>query len=244
MIKRMGKRTLSFENGVSIEGFASVVGKKEGEGPLANFFDRIIEDSYNSRDTFEDAEASFVSEAAALAMKKSGRKREELDFAFAGDLLNQCVSSSFGLKEYNIPYLCQYGACSTMAQALIAGAVFVESGAARNALACASSHFASAQRQYRFPMEYGEVRTPTSQWTVTGAGACVLGTAKSKPKLTAATVGKIVDLGIKDANNMGAAMAPAVDIIEPYPIGFDGCYINNLTAVTSIIYMKGVFPIG
>ena len=104
MINRMGKRTLSFENGVSIEGFASVVGKKEGEGPLAKFFDRIIEDSYNSRDTFEDAEASLVSEAAALAMKKSGRKREELDFAFAGDLLNQCVSSSFGLKEYNIPY--------------------------------------------------------------------------------------------------------------------------------------------
>lgn len=209
MIKRQGKRTMIFESAPGVAAWASAVGKKEGEGPLAKFFDRIISDSYNNSETYEDAESGLVSEAAGLALKKAGLKPKDVGAAFAGDLLNQCTSSAFGLKDYYIPYLGQYGACSTMAQTLIMGAVFVESGAVETAVCCASSHFASAQRQYRFPMEYGEVRTPTSQWTVTGAGSCVISGAKASAKIASATVGKIVDLGITDQNNMGAAMAPA-----------------------------------
>lgn len=209
MIKRKGAYTLCFENMPTITGYASVVGKKESEGPLGNLFDKVIEDSRAGCDTYEEAESSFQRQAASLAMEKSGQSPEGINCAFAGDLLNQCISSSFGLMEFGIPFLGQYGACSTMAQSLIMATVFVESGAAQNALCTTSSHFCSAERQYRFPMEYGSVRTPTAQWTVTGAGSCVLGSAGKGAAVAAATVGTIIDLKVTDANNMGAAMAPA-----------------------------------
>lgn len=215
MVNKIGSRTIEFSNPPKVLGYASVVGKKEGEGPLGGLFDKIIYDSYDGLDTYEDAESKLQTEAAQLAMSKCGLDSADIDFAFAGDLLNQCVSSSFGLKDYNIPYLGQYGACSTMAQNLIAASVFVSSGAADKALCSTSSHFCSAERQYRFPLEYGGVRTPTAQWTVTGAGCCILDREKGKVSISKATVGKIVDLGVTDANNMGAAMAPAVGIIRP-----------------------------
>lgn len=215
MVEKIGLRTLKFTKPPKIMGYASVVGKKEGEGPLGGLFDKITADSYDGLDTYEDAESKLQTEAASIAMKKCGLKNSDIDLAFAGDLLNQCVGSSFGLKDYNIPYLGQYGACSTMAQNLIAASVFVSSGAADKALCSTSSHFCSAERQYRFPLEYGGVRTPTAQWTVTGAGCCILNKEKGRAAVSKATVGKIVDLGITDANNMGAAMAPAVGIIEP-----------------------------
>ena len=218
MIKRIGKRTLEFTNQPSVKSYASVAGKKESEGPLGGLFDKIITDSYDGLDTYEDAESQLQTEAMALALKKGKLKKSDIDFVFAGDLLNQCVGSSFGLKDYNIPYLGQYGACSTMAQNLIAASVFVESGAAENAGCSTSSHFCSAERQYRYPLEYGAIRTPTAQWTVTGAGCCIIGNGEGKVKISRATVGKIIDLGITDANNMGAAMAPAICIIEPYPM--------------------------
>ncbi len=209
MIKRIGARTIGFEEMPSIIGYASVAGKKESEGPLGSGFDKLIFDSYDGFDTYEQAESQFQTEAVSLALEKSGVSAEDVDYIFAGDLLNQCVGSSFGLKSFNIPYLGQYGACSTMAQGLIMAAVFVEGGAANTAMCVTSSHFCSAERQYRFPLEYGGVRTPTAQWTVTGAGSCVLKNDKKGPCVARATVGRIVDLGVKDANNMGAAMAPA-----------------------------------
>lgn len=215
MIKRIGSRTLEFKEPPTFLSYASVVGKKEGEGPLGGLFDKIICDSYDGLDTYEDAESKLQTEALSLAMEKGNLKKSDIDFVFAGDLLNQCVGSSFGLKDYNIPYLGQYGACSTMAQNLIAASVFVASGAADVAACSTSSHFCSAERQYRYPLEYGSVRTPTAQWTVTGAGCCILGKDGGKVKINRATVGKIIDLGVTDANNMGAAMAPAMCIIEP-----------------------------
>lgn len=209
MIKRIGARTIGFEEMPSIIGYASVAGKKESEGPLGSGFDKLIFDSYDGFDTYEQAESQFQTEAVSLALEKSGVSAQDVDYIFAGDLLNQCVGSSFGLKSFNIPYLGQYGACSTMAQGLIMAAVFVEGGAANTAMCATSSHFCSAERQYRFPLEYGGVRTPTAQWTVTGAGSCVLKNDKKGPCVARATVGRIVDLGVKDANNMGSAMAPA-----------------------------------
>lgn len=209
MIRRIGARTIGFEEMPSIVGYASIAGKKESEGPLGKEFDKIIYDSYDGFDTYEQAESQFQTEAVTQALKKADVKAEEVDCIFAGDLLNQCVGSSFGLIDFNIPYLGQYGACSTMAQGLMMASVFVESGAARTAMCVTSSHFCSAERQYRFPLEYGGVRTPTAQWTVTGSGSCVLNKTKKGPCVARATIGRIVDLGIKDANNMGAAMAPA-----------------------------------
>ena len=209
MIRRIGGHTIGFEEMPSIIGFASVAGKFESQGPLGKAFDKIIYDSYDGLDTYEQAESRFQSEAVTEALTKAKIKAEEVDCIFAGDLLNQCVGSSYGLIDFGIPYLGQYGACSTMAQGLIMASVFVESGAAKTAMCVTSSHFCSAERQYRFPLEYGGVRTPTAQWTVTGSGSCVLKNAKKGPCIARATVGKIVDLGVKDANNMGAAMAPA-----------------------------------
>lgn len=209
MIRRIGGHTIGFEEMPSIVGFASVAGKFESQGPLGKTFDKIIYDSYDGLDTYEQAESRFQSEAVTEALTKAKIKAEEVDCIFAGDLLNQCVGSSYGLIDFGIPYLGQYGACSTMAQGLIMASVFVESGAAKTAMCVTSSHFCSAERQYRFPLEYGGVRTPTAQWTVTGSGSCVLKNAKKGPCIARATVGRIVDLGVKDANNMGAAMAPA-----------------------------------
>ena len=167
--------------------------------------------------SFEKAETVLQQEAFLAALNKAELKAEEIDMVFAGDLLNQCVGSSFGLRDFNIPYFGQYGACSTMAQGLILSAITVESGAANIAACVTSSHFCSAERQYRSPLEYGGQRTPTAQWTVTGSGSCILTNSGKHPKVAAATVGRITDLGVKDANNMGAAMAPAICIIEPYP---------------------------
>lgn len=209
MIRRIGGHTLGFEEMPSIIGFASITGKKESEGPLGKCFDKIVYDSYDGNDTYEQAESMLQSEAVSLAMNKANVMAEDIDFIFAGDLLNQCISSSFGLLDFGIPYLGQYGACSTMAQGLIMAAVFIESSAANIAACVTSSHFASAERQYRFPLEYGGVRTPTAQWTVTGAGSCILKNTKKGPSVARATIGRIVDLGVTDANNMGAAMAPA-----------------------------------
>ena len=219
MIQNIGRRTFCFEEQPVIIGYAAVAGKKEGEGPLSKFFDRIIYDPYDGMNSFEEAESCMQSEAVSLALEKSGVSADEVDFAFAGDLLNQCTGSGFCLRNFDIPYLGQYGACSTMGQGLMMAALFVESGAAKNAVCATSSHFCSAERQYRFPLEYGCVRTPTAQWTVTGAGSCVIAKTGKGARVAHATVGKITDLGVTDANNMGAAMAPAMGIIEPYPVG-------------------------
>lgn len=165
---------LIFESMPHIASFASVVGKKEGEGPLRDYFDRIIHDSYAGKDTFEQAESELMSTAVRVALNKGDFTQEQIDLACCGDLLNQCVASSFAMRSYAIPYAGVYGACSTMALSMILSAIVIESGAAKRAVCAASSHYCTAERQYRFPLEYGSQRPPTAQWTVTGSGACIL----------------------------------------------------------------------
>lgn len=207
-MKRIGKSVMEFEKTVAIEGFAAVVGQKEGEGPLGAEFDLVIGDSYFGKKSWEQAEAEFQATAFRIALEKAGATSPDMDMIFAGDLLNQCIASSFGAIGADVPFLGQYGACSTMGQNLIMAAMAVESGAADMAAAVTSSHFCTAERQFRLPLEYGGQRTPSAQWTATGSGCAIVG-SKGRVMISRAAVGKIKDLGVKDAANMGAAMAPA-----------------------------------
>ncbi|MBE6750735.1 MAG: stage V sporulation protein AD [Ruminococcaceae bacterium] len=209
MAYKIGKRTIGFDNKPSILSYASVVGKKEHEGPLSQEFDYHINDSFFGEESFEKAESKLQKTAIGIALDKIGLKAEDIDNIFAGDLLNQCIGSSFGLRELGIPFIGLYGACSTMSLSTALASLFIDSGAAEKVIAVTSSHFCSAERQYRFPLDYGSQRTPTAQWTVTGSGALVLGKGKNKPYINSITFGEIEDYGITDANNMGAAMAPA-----------------------------------
>lgn len=212
MAKKIGKYTVTMENMPSIEGFASVCGKKEKAGPLGNYFDYTFDDSRLGTDSWEKAESQLQAESVKRALRKALLEASDIDFIFAGDLLNQCISSTFGLKNFDIPFLGQYGACSTMAQTLAMASIMVDSKVANKCVAVTSSHFCSAERQFRFPLEYGGQRTPTAQWTVTGSGALVVGNKKKNPFVSAVTIGKIIDFGVCDANNMGAAMAPAAAV--------------------------------
>ena len=213
MPSRIGRYTLVLHSKPVILGFASVVGKKEGEGPLGKLYDQCHTDTTLGESSWEKAESRLQNESVSIALFKAGMKNTDIDCIFAGDLLNQCISSTFGLRSLDIPFLGQYGACSTMAQTLAIASIFIDSGAAKHAVAVTSSHFCSAERQFRFPLEYGGQRTPTAQWTATGSGAIVVGSGEpqkgNKISVEAATFGRIVDFGIKDAANMGAAMAPA-----------------------------------
>lgn len=239
-MKRIGKSTLEFDRPPTILSQAAVGGKKEAEGPLGGELDQTFGDTTLGQDSWERAEAQLQKEAAALAMKKAAVSAEEVDFILAGDLLNQCISSTFGLLDFGIPFLGQYGACSTMAQTLLLAAVLVESGAARRALAVTSSHFCSAERQFRLPLEYGGQRSPTAQWTATAAGCALVGLV-GRVRVRRGLAGKIRDLGVKDTANMGAAMAPAAasSIFEflqdtaTQPQDYDGIFTGDLGAVGS-----------
>lgn len=208
-MKRIGKRTIIFENKPRITSYGSVVGKKEHEGPLSNEFDSYTTDSFFGEKSFEKAESRLQKTAVQTALDKAGLTPDDIDNIFAGDLLNQCIGSSFGLRSFGIPFIGLYGACSTMALSAGLAAVFIDSGAAKKTISVTSSHFCSAERQYRFPLNYGSQRTPTAQWTVTGSGALILGKDGGDIYISSVTFGEIEDLNIKDANNMGAAMAPA-----------------------------------
>ena len=209
MGKRMGKQTVALSSPPVLRGWAAVAGKKEGEGPLRDGFDQIAEDPYFGELSWEKAESRMLRICFSLACDKAGLPPSKLDYIFSGDLLNQCISSAFAMRDTAVPYFGTYGACSTMAEALSLGAMLVDGGFASNACVITGSHFCSAERQYRFPLEYGGVRAPTAQWTVTGAGAVILSRGGKGPRLTHITTGAINDAGITDANNMGAAMAPA-----------------------------------
>lgn len=204
-----GKQSILFMHKPVILSYASVVGKKESEGPLAATFDVASMDTKFGQKSWEKAETQMQKTVMQLALQKADLKESDLDAAFVGDLLNQCVGSSFSMRNLAIPTFGLYGACSTMAEGLLLAAMAISGGFCRKTISISSSHFASSERQYRFPLGYGGQRTPTAQWTVTGAGAVVLGTEGEGPYLHSATIGTIVDGGIKDANNMGAAMAPA-----------------------------------
>ena len=207
--KKTGKQTVCFSTSPVIIGHGNVVGTKEGQGPLASKFDFVSPDDYFGEKSWEKAERSMQEQALNNALQYAGKQTDDLDFLLAGDLLNQCISSSFAARSQEIPFLGLYGACSTMGESLLLASVLVDAGFAKLAAAVTSSHFCTAERQYRAPLEYGGQRPPTAQWTVTGAGCVILSTSGKGPKVTHATVGKIVDKGITDANNMGAAMAPA-----------------------------------
>ena len=216
MIKRIGKRTLALENRPYLLGHAAAVGKKEGEGPLGERFDYVAKNDRMGQRSWELAESELQKTAIRLALRKATLPERSLDLILAGDLLNQCIGSFLASMPANVPYLGQYGACSTMAQGLALGGCLVESGAADRLLAAASSHFCSAERQYRFPLAYGGQRTPTAQWTATAAGAAVLGSEPvpngAEPcdvRVTHVLFGRMVEMGVTDAANMGAAMAPA-----------------------------------
>lgn len=210
MGQRRGK-TVILEKKPRIIANAGCVGKKEGEGPLKNEFDRTFNDDNMGQDSWEKAESELLRRTVSLALEKAAVRPDEVDAVFSGDLLNQCTGSTFGLRALGIPFVGLYGACSTMALGLVCAGVAIESGGFDCCLAATVSHFCSSEKQYRTPLEYGGQRTPTSQWTVTGAGAAVLKADSSElsPCIGAVHVGTILDMGITDANNMGAAMAPA-----------------------------------
>ena len=202
-------RLIRLENPPTILGSAAVGSKKEFEGPLGADLDLHDETGTFGMDTWEKSESEMQRIVLNLALAKAKCETAELDAIFAGDLLNQCIGSSFTLRNTGIPHLGLYGACSTMAESLLAASMAVSGGFSDKVIALTSSHFASSERQYRFPLGYGGQRTPTAQWTVTGAGAVLLHARGKGPRITSCTMGTITDLGITDANNMGAAMAPA-----------------------------------
>lgn len=207
-MKKLGRQTAELPSRPRIIASAAVGGKREGEGPLKDCFDRVSADSYFGEESWERAESHMIRECFDLACNKAGLAAAP-DYIIAGDLLNQCVSSAFAMKDSGAPYFGVYGACSTMAESLTLAAMLVDGGYAETACAVTGSHFCTAERQYRYPLEYGGQRTPTSQWTVTGAGAAITGALGRGPYISHVTTGRIVDAGINDANNMGAAMAPA-----------------------------------
>ena len=207
--KRIGAQTLRFSRPPRVESFANIGAKLEGQGPLADYFDELSGDSFFGEKTWEKGEARMQKRVLSRALEKATRRPEELDLIFAGDLLNQCIGTAFGLRDFQIPFFGLYGACSTMGESLALGSLLLSGGHARTAACMTSSHYCTAERQYRMPVPYGSQRTPTAQWTATAAGCCILGDQGDGPYITHVTCGKIVDMGITDVNNMGAAMAPA-----------------------------------
>ena len=234
--KRIGRRTVALQTPPSVLSFANIGGRMEGQGPLARYFDELCSDSFFGEKTWEKAESAMQKKVLQRALDQAGLKPGDLDCVLAGDLLNQCIGSSFGLRDFGIPFFGLYGACSTMGESLMLAALLIDGGFARLAAAQASSHFCTAERQYRMPVPYGSQRTPTAQWTATAAGCTILSAQGPGPYLTHVTCGKIVDKGITDANNMGAAMAPAAyDTLRAFftdtktgPADYDAIFTGDL----------------
>lgn len=215
MAQRKGRQSVKMDLCPVITATAATVGKKEGEGPLKEYFDVILQDDLAGQDSWEKAESEIAKQNIALAVKKAGLENSDLDYIISGDLLNQCCGSTYGVKDMNVPYFGVFGACSTVGEAMGLAALIIDGGGAKRVVAAASSHFCSAEKQFRFPLALGTQRPQTSTWTVTGDGAAVIEAEGEGPVITGITTGKIVDMGITDANNMGAAMAPAAaDLIE------------------------------
>lgn len=242
--KRMGMATLRFERPPRVRAWASVGGKKEKEGPLGQQFDKTFSDTMCGEDSWEKAEVHLQKVAVGMAANRCKLPVSALDMIVAGDLLGQCVASSYAARGTQVPYLGVYGACSTMSESLAIASCMVDGGFAQRVCAVASSHFCTAERQYRFPLAYGGQRPPTAQWTATAAGACILTPAAddcAPVRITHACFGRVCDLGITDANNMGAAMAPAAhDTLRTLlsdtgtqPEDYDGIFTGDLGRVGS-----------
>ncbi|RPF49626.1 stage V sporulation protein AD [Thermodesulfitimonas autotrophica] len=207
--KKVGIGTVAFSNPPVILATATIVGAKEGEGPLANTFEKVVEDPYYGEESWEKAERRMLQEVLEKALAKANIKPQDVDYLLAGDLLNQIISANFVARALAIPYIGLYGACSTIYEGLALGAMLIDGGFAQYVLIGSSSHYSTAERQYRFPTEQGAQRPLTAQWTVTGAGAILLAASGAGPRVTHATIGRVIDLGSADPYNMGAAMAPA-----------------------------------
>lgn len=220
MNQQLGKASIRLEEPVYIRNSASIVGKKEGEGPFGLLFDMVGEDDLFGCKTWEEAESNLQKDAVYMALGKAKLKPEDIKFLFAGDLLGQSIASSFGLSNYQIPLFGVYGACSTCGESLALGAMAIAGGYADHVACVTSSHFASAEKEFRFPLGYGSQRPLSATWTVTGSGAFVLARdcgTQSRGKIQGMTIGKIVDYGLKDSMNMGACMAPAAaDTLEQH----------------------------
>ena len=218
-MKKAGKNTYIPSSAVTVGAWQAIVGQKEKEGPLGQYFVLYSNDEYFGQETYEKAEAQMQKEAMNRVFEKANLRDEDVDFIFAGDLLNQCVSSAYGSRDRGAGYFGLYGACSTVIEAAIIAAMTIDGSFAKRAVAITSSHFCTAERQYRYPLNYGSVRPPSAQWTVTGSG-CLLLTDEdipNMPKISAFCPGTIIDMGISDINNMGAAMAPAAaDTLKKY----------------------------
>jgi len=209
--------SIAFSQPHSLYSFASIVGQKEGEGPMKNYFDKIEADPTFGEKNWEKAESRLQSDTFALALQKGRLQQIDIDCIVAGDLINQCTGSSFAVRETKIPYLGVYGACSTMAESLLIAGMLIDGGFSGKSAAVTSSHFSTAERQFRFPLSYGGQRTPTAQWTCTASGAAVVSSEGGAPFIMGGCIGKIADLGVTDTSNMGAAMAPAAaDTIMRY----------------------------
>jgi stage V sporulation protein AD len=213
-IKKLGSQTIKFDNPPSIIGTASIVGPMEGKGRFKDYYDLILNDNIYNESSWEKAEKKLLKEAVEMAIKSSNTATGEVEYLIAGDLLNQIISAGFAARELGFPFFGIYGACSTIVEGATIASIIIDGGFADNVIAAVSSHFCTAERQFRFPLELGNQRSPTSQWTVTGAGALVLSTKTQNPRVTLATTGKVIDMGESNPNDMGTAMAPAaVDTI-------------------------------
>ena len=234
-----GMQSLKFENAPYLKGWASVAGKKEGEGPLGNLIDQIIEDPYFGQESWELAEGRFMKQAAMLAISKADLHKKDIRYAFAGDLLEQNTATFSGMKELGIPLFGLFGACSTVGEAMSLAAMSVAGGFAKHSLAIASSHIGSAEKQFRFPLEYGNQRPLSATWTVTGSGGFIVSKEIGPVKIQGITTGKIVDYGMEDPMNMGACMAPAAaEVIYQHfvdfgskPEDYDAVYTGDLGEV-------------
>lgn len=241
---KIGKCSIEFDNKPLISASASVVGQKEGEGPLGEYFDRVIDDPMAGQNTWEEAESEMQRQLVEELLIKSGLQAKEIRYFFAGDLLGQLIATSFGISGFEVPIFGLYGACSTMGEALSLAAMTVSAGYADNVIAMTSSHFGSAEKQFRFPLDYGNQRPLCATWTVTGAGGVILSASgESDICVSGITTGRIVDYGIQDSFNMGAAMAPAAcDVIynhlmdfERRPEDYDAIYTGDLGSVGQTI---------
>ena len=215
--KKIGRQTVRFSHPPAVLSFGSVAGEKESSGPLGHRFDLVCQDDTFGQKSWEKAETAMQQKALSIALEQGGLDAGQLDYLLAGDLLNQCIATSYSVRETELPFFGLYGACSTMAEGLTLAAMLLDGGFGERIAALTSSHFCSAERQYRQPLSYGGQRTPTAQWTATGSGAVILGGEGAGPYLTHATTGRVRDWGIPDANNMGAAMAPVSGRLAPYP---------------------------
>lgn len=219
---KCGKQSIAFDKDVYILSSASIAGPKECDGPLGELFDIAVEDATVGQDSWEKGESEMVKQASELAVRKARLSIEDIRYVFSGDLLGQLIATTFGLKDLHVPLFGLYGACSTAGEALGLAAIMISAGYADHTLAVASSHFGSAEKQFRFPLEYGNQRPLAATWTVTGCGAFVVSSQESKAKITGITTGKIVDYGVSDSMNMGAVMAPAAaDLIYQHMKDFN-----------------------